>query len=103
MVTRALKAVVPVAEILGVLAAAAFVVLLFAKPTAGTPALAPTGAVAAVDGAAIYRGELRLLPWGRRRRSTRAAARRPSRIALPRPGRGDRRRHGWPGRDAVIR
>jgi mono/diheme cytochrome c family protein len=55
MVTKVLKAVVPVAEILGVVATAAFVVLLLAKPTAGASTVTPAGAVAAVDGAAIYR------------------------------------------------
>jgi len=55
MVTKVLKALVPVAEILAVVAAGVFVVLLVAKPTAATPKAPPTGAVATVDGAAIYR------------------------------------------------
>jgi cytochrome c551 len=59
MVTKVLRALVPIAEILGLAAAIAFVVLLVAKgtssaaTTAGTPPAG--GAVAAVDGAAIYR------------------------------------------------
>jgi cytochrome c551 len=59
MVTKVLKALVPVAEILGLAAAIVFVVLLVAKgtssagTTSGTP---PAGAgAAAIDGAELYR------------------------------------------------
>jgi mono/diheme cytochrome c family protein len=59
VVTKVLKAAVPVAEILGIAAAIVFVVLLVAKGTssAGTSSGTPPagGAAVALDGAALYR------------------------------------------------